>query len=176
MSRQGTLLTRRIWGVIIIAAIIGTLLIALPTVIRGAVSSAQHLGEQANVVVIGPNGHNVAAHVRKQTFLIMGSGFPANTEVSLLMIQKGKAGAVTSDFSYRVKPAPPTTDGTGAFAVTYSTDRVVSRGVMGPDIATLWVTDADFNVYATAPLAMCDIGAEELAAWCSAPGVVPATE
>ena len=173
MSRQGTLLTRRIWGVIIIAAIVGTLLIAVPTVIRGAVSSSQHQGEQANLVVIGPNGHNVAAHVRRQTFLIMGSGFPADTEISLLLIMKGRAGAVTSDISFIVDQPPPMTDETGAFAVTWNADRVVSRSVMGPDIATLWAVDADFNAYATAPIAMCDIEAEELAAWCSAPGVLP---
>ena len=176
MSRQGTLLTRRIWGVIIIAAIIGTLLIAVPTVIRGAVSSAQHQGEHANVVVIGPHGHNVAAHVRRQSFLIMGSGFPAETEVSLLLIMKGGAGAVTSDISYIVDQPPPMTDDTGAFAVTWNADRVVSRGVMGPDIATLWVVDADFNAFASAPIAMCDLEAETLDAWCAAPGVVPTAE
>ena len=79
----------------------------------------------------------------------------------------------TSDISFIVDQPPPMTDETGAFAVTWNADRVVSRSVMGPDIATLWAVDADFNAYATAPIAMCDIEAEELAAWCSAPGVLP---
>jgi len=34
--------------------------------------------------------------------------------------------------------------------------------------------DTDFNVYATAPIAFCDLGAETLDNWCSATGVVPA--
>jgi len=181
MSRQGTLLTRRIWGVVIVAAFIGALLISLPTIIRGAVSSAEQAGEHANLVIIGPNGHNVAAHERRQTFVILGSGFPADKEINLLLITRGSAGSVTQDISYLLGASgngngltpPPMTDDTGAFGVIWNSDRFVSRGVLSADIATVWAVDIDYNIYATAPIAFCDLEAETLDNWCSAPGVVP---
>ncbi len=170
MPSKGIFLTRRLWWVMIIAAVVGTLLIAVPSITKGAVSESRHDGHAANLVVIGPQGHHVAPLARKPSFLIMGSGFPANQEVSLLLVLKGKI-AVTSDISYIVDQPPPMTDDTGAFAVTWNSDRVVKKKVMGPDIATLWATDQDFKAYASAPIAMCDAAAETPAVWCAAPGL-----
>ncbi len=119
-----------------------------------------------SVVLIGPNKTQVLPFERRQSVLIMGAGFPPN---EILGLHIAFLGAVT-DISYLVDPSPATTNELGAFAVNWNTDRIINKKLVGPELVTVAVYDAEGNLLVTAPLAWCDTSvlAEEQDPWCTA--------
>lgn len=91
------------------------------------------------------------------SFAIMGTGFQPGQKVHVLIqtsIGRGFAGTVTNEITENVQPPIEAVDESGNFAARFDMGRF--ERVMSEGIAGISVTDTDFNVLASTPVAMCD--------------------
>ena len=91
------------------------------------------------------------------SFAIMGTGFHPGQKVHVLIqtsIGRGFAGTVTNEITENVQPPIEAVDEAGNFAARFDMGRF--ERVMSEGIAGITVTDTDFNVLASTPVAMCD--------------------
>ncbi len=91
------------------------------------------------------------------SFAIMGTGFQPGQKVHVLIqtsIGRGFAGTVTNEITENVQPPIEAVDEAGNFAARFDMGRF--ERVMSEGIAGITVTDTDFNVLASTPVAMCD--------------------
>ncbi len=91
------------------------------------------------------------------SFAIMGTGFQPGQKVHVLIqtsVGRGFAGTVTNEITENVQPPIEAVDEAGNFAARFDMGRF--ERVMSEGIAGITVTDTDFNVLASTPVAMCD--------------------
>ena len=91
------------------------------------------------------------------SFAIMGTGFQPGQKVHVLLqtsIGRGFAGTVINEITENVQPPIEAVDESGNFAARFDMGRF--ERVMSEGIAGITVTDTDFNVLASTPVAMCD--------------------
>ena len=91
------------------------------------------------------------------SFAIMGTGFEPGQEIHVVLqtsIGRGFAGTVLNEITGNVQPPIEAADESGNFAARFDMGRF--ERVMSEGIAGISVTDADFNVLASTPVAMCD--------------------
>ncbi len=91
------------------------------------------------------------------SFAIMGTGFQPGQKIHVLVqtsVGRGFAGTVTNEITENVHPPIEAVDESGNFAARFDMGRF--ERVMSEGIAGITVTDADFNVLASTPVAMCD--------------------
>ena len=111
-------------------------------------------GDSAPSVVVWPG---VGELHSSSSFAILGTGFQPGQKIHVLVqtsVGRGFAGTVTNEITENVHPPIEAVDEAGNFAARFDMgrfERVMSEGVAG-----ITVTDADFNVLASTPVAMCD--------------------
>lgn len=91
------------------------------------------------------------------SFAIMGTGFQPGQKIHVLLqtsIGRGFAGTVINEITENVQPPIEAVDESGNFAARFDMGRF--ERVMSEGIAGITVTDTDFNVLASTPVAMCD--------------------
>ena len=91
------------------------------------------------------------------SFAIMGTGFRPGQKIHVLVqtsVGRGFAGTVTNEITENVHPPIEAVDESGNFAARFDMGRF--ERVMSEGIAGITVTDTDFNVLASTPVAMCD--------------------
>lgn len=91
------------------------------------------------------------------SFAIMGTGFQPGQKIHVLVqtsVGRGFAGTVTNEITENVHPPIEAVDESGNFAARFDMGRF--ERVMSEGIAGITVTDTDFNVLASTPVAMCD--------------------
>ncbi|MYA51363.1 MAG: hypothetical protein F4045_11915 [Chloroflexi bacterium] len=111
-------------------------------------------GDSAPSVVVWPG---VGELHSGSSFAIMGTGFQPGQKIHVLVqtsVGRGFAGTVTNEITENVHPPIEAVDESGNFAARFDMGRF--ERVMSEGIAGITVTDADFNVLASTPVAMCD--------------------
>jgi hypothetical protein len=85
---------------------------------------------------------------KKATVVIMGSGFPPDQEIRILLVTAGKA---DSDLDGALKPDPKV-DGTGNWASTWDAGMYIGKDLLDAGVSKLVVTDAEYNPVAHTPI------------------------
>jgi len=149
-----TMIRQTTAAAIIVALGLALLVALLPGVTPFGSEARGQNADSAPSVVVWPG---VGELHSGSSFAIMGTGFEPGQEIHVLLqtsIGRGFAGTVTNEITGNVQPPIEAADESGNFAARFDMGRF--ERVMSEGIAGITVTDADFNVLASTPVAMCD--------------------
>ncbi|MFC2060499.1 hypothetical protein ACFLTZ_05360 [Chloroflexota bacterium] len=144
---------------VLIAVIIITGIVFGSTAV--AISAGNSSNPSPQVTIVNPveDGSNKKAWVG-----IIGSGFTPGQELRLLIVDS-KVGAETNIMP-RVVPEPIEVNDQGSFEALWTgAGRYFTRGLMDAGVYQFMVTDADYNILATAPLLVYQSKEADRAKW-----------
>ncbi len=145
------------------AGLAATLMMSNPWSASAQDQQAQKTGTEDLVVVPTEVDFN-----KSSTVWIYGSGFNPGTVITLL-VQDGNG--VLTDITSESSVFPLKVNKQGAFATSWTLGDFTKKGVGIESMQTMWAADSNFNMLASAPIALCNISERKKAATATpAPG------
>ncbi len=137
-----------IWILTVVILVVGLVIGSSMRIGMAVPDSASIPSPEATVI------NPVSKLERNVMFVVIGSGFEPGQEVHFLLLEP--TFGTTTDLDWSVDPKPVVANDSGAWIVTWDTDRYVQRKLVVAGVYSILVTDSDFNTLTTTAFAFWD--------------------